>query len=285
MCSPAPYSRPKRRIVSRKQVVLRTAKGSYIYAPAPGSVHTDHGVVTITHGRFKHVLKGVRYKRKGNPRFHGARIGVATGRKVIYSVYEDGKQIDAMPFAIRNDSKRKPRLVMKGARKVKPQSEAGVMGPGDEHCAVWHTSESNPGTTGPVLDWVQSQGSQYTIIWDPYEKNPKKRFTQIFQADDGARALKNADNDSYGTNRHGKIRIQICVIGRAGNAPLVKSPMYGRRDLMEWLDDWGIPRVLNLDLGRSKHNWEKSGHTTHRSCPGNDHGDPGAINKKRLLGP
>jgi hypothetical protein len=61
--------------------------------------------------------------------------------------------------------------------------------------------------------------------------------------------------------------------------------MYGRRDLMEWLDDWGIPRVLNLDNSRSKKNWEKSGHSTHRSCPGNDHTDPGKINKKRLLGP
>ena len=282
MCNPAPYSTPKRRVIRRKQVSRVTAKGSYIYAPVHGAVSIDGDTVTLTRGAQKHVLKGVRYTRK-HKLYAGARIGVATGRRVYYSVYVDGIAIDALHFARLRDSKRKRRMLMKDARKVTPKDEAGVMGPGRERCAVWHTSESNPGTSDIVLDWVQMQGSQYTIIWDPYEKNPKKRFTQIFLPDDGARAVEN-DGD-YGTNRHGAVRVQICVIGRAGNAPLSKSPMYGRRDLMEWLDDWDIPRRLNLDNSRSRANWEKSGHTTHRSCPGNDHADPGKISKKRLLGP
>ncbi len=285
MCNPAPYSKPKRRLIRRNEVSLVTEKGSYIYAPVGGRLTFDKGIIVITHDNQKHILTNVQYKKSGAVCASGMRIGVATGKRVYYSVLKDDKPVDAMHFATLKDSKRKHHTVMKNARKIKPRSPAGDMGPGNERCAVWHTSESNPGTTEAVVSWVQMKGSQYTLIWDPYEKNPNKRFTQIFLPTDGARALENADNEAYGTNRHGAIRIQICVVGRAANKPLVKSPMYGRRDLMEWLDDWGIPRHLNLDNSRSKKEWEKSGHTTHRSCPGNDHTDPGPISKKRLLGP
>lgn len=288
MTSPVPYSEPKRRTFKYDELAFVTSKGSYVYAPATGHMDVIDGDVVIFDGHLRHILKNVRLGRNRAP-YPGARIGHATGRRVYYSVEYKEKGIwkrgNPMPTILRSDSQRRPRNLMPQAHKFTPTSPAGLMGPGNERCAVWHTSESDPGSIEIVADWVQDQGSQYHIIWDGYEKNPRKRFIQIFSPHEGARALENADNDQYGTNRHGKVRIQICVIGRAKKKPLVKSPMYGRRDLMEWLDDWNIPRKFNLDNGRSKHEWEKSGHTTHRSCPGNDHVDPGKINTKKLLGP
>jgi len=275
-------------LVRRQVLSFETAKGSYVYAPSGGRVEQDGDEVVILEGHLRHTLKGVRtFLTFNNELIPGARIGHATGRRVYYTVEYKANGVwslgDAMPTVRKNDSERRRRDVMHRAKKLTPASAAGEMGPGNERCVVWHTSESDPGSIEAVADWVQQQGSQYHLIWDSYEKNPRKRFIQIFQPEGGARSLMN--DGSYGTNRHGAVRIQICVIGRAKNNPLTKSPMYGRRALMEWLDSWDIPREFNLDNKRSRREWEKSGHTTHRSCPGNDHVDPGKIDTRKLLGP
>ena len=79
------------------------------------------------------------------------------------------------------------------------------------------------------------------------------------------------------TNRVGNIRIQVCVIGRANDNPLVTSPLKGWEKLRLWLRSWGIPEVDARDWARSRDAWFRSGHTDHRSAPGNDHYDPGRI--------
>lgn len=165
MASPVPYSQPKHRVIRHDELSFVTAKGAYVYAPAAGTMEVVDDTVVIFDGHLRHVLKNVRLGRKRAP-FPGARIGHATGRRVYYSVeYKDGRLWrtgDPMPTILRGDSQRRPRHLMPHAHKIVPTSPPGVMGPGNERSAVWHTSESDPGSIEIVADWVQQQGSSTT---------------------------------------------------------------------------------------------------------------------------
>jgi len=165
-------------------------------------------------------------------------------------------------------------------RWLKPTAAGGEMTGGNELAAVWHTTESGPGTIVGVAKWVQQQQSQYTILID----KTTGQMIQFFPADKGARAVKN-DGD-FPTNRHGKIRVQIGVVGRAADGPLTGGADKSMKVLMKWLSDLGVPEVFAVDPNdpvRSRRKWGRSGHHTHSSCPGNDHVDPGKINRRWLF--
>lgn len=281
MSSPAPYSKPKRRVLNKKTLKFKTSPGSYIYAPIRGNVTSKRGVVIIENEKgFNHTLTNVKLTKRGKV-IAGERIGYALKKSVVYTRYYKNKIVDAMPAVERNDGP-KPHEWMPGVKKDHASGEAGVMGPGNERKAVWHTSESGNDSNAiyGVCNWVKRQRSEYTIVWNPYTG----QLVQLLPADVGARSVMNGY--TIAANRHGKICIQICVIGRAANAPLVKSPMKGRRQLMEWLDSWGIPRENITADNRSVSQWQKSGHTTHRSAPKpNDHTDPGPVDWNRLFSP
>lgn len=282
MASPAPYSKPKRRILNKKTVKFKTAKGSYIYAPTSGKAYQARGGVIIkAEGKTVHLLSGVKLNKPGKYSA-GERIGRATGSKVIYKKKNGKEIVDAMVTVNRKNNWPDPKKGMPGAKWVGHSGEPGQMGPGDERKAVWHTSESGNDSNAiyGVAEWVKRQQSEYTIAWNPYTG----QVVQFFAADQGARAVMNGY--TIPANRHGKICIQVCVIGRGANAPLVKSPMKGRREIMEWLDSWGIPRKDITSNNRSVSKWKESGHTTHRSAPQpNDHTDPGPINWNKLFAP
>lgn len=281
MASPAPYSQPKRRLLNKKTLKFATSPGSFVYAPADGRLYqAKDGVVIKTEGGFLHMLSGVRAVKPGRY-IAGERIGRARSNKIIYTKRNKKEGIvDAMPVVLRKDAPT-PKEWMPGADK-KPSGGAGEMGPGSEHKVVWHTSESGNDSNSihGVVSWVKQQSSEYTIVWNPYTG----QLVQLFPATGGARAVMNGY--TIAANRHGEVCIQVCVIGRAANAPLVKSPMKGRRELMEWLDSWGVPRKSLVNNSRSVSQWMKSGHTTHGSAPKpNDHTDPGPIDFKKLFAP
>lgn len=291
MCSPVFYSKPKAGLVDPLATVFKTKRGSYVYAPVTGvlSAVGDDAVVTTETG-YRHVLKNVRIPKAKTAGVvkSGERIGFARGRRVRYNRFgPNGKKLRTDVVVARKKMAHKVSRIFYAATMRVPTNPAGVMGPGTERKVVWHTSESEPSSgISPVADWVQMMGSQYTLIWNPYEEDRSKRFLQLYPSNAGARALKNAGD--YPTNRHGRYCIQICVIGRAKDAPLATSPMYGRRELLEWLDYHRIPRKLlynQLNPSRSRANWEMNGHTGHVACPGNDHTDPGRISKRKLFGP
>lgn len=281
MASPVPYSQPKRRLLDKKTLKFATAPGSFVYAPADGRLYpAKDGVVIKTENGILHMLSGVKPVKPGRY-VAGERIGRARGNSVIYTKRNKKEGIvDAMPVVLRKDAP-PPKEWMPGADK-KPSSGAGEMGPGNEHKVVWHTSESGNDSNAihGVVNWVKQQSSEYTIVWNPYTG----QLVQLFPATGGARAVMNGY--TIPANRHGEVCIQVCVIGRAANAPLVKSPMKGRRELMEWLDSWDIPRKSLVNNSRSVSEWMKSGHTTHGSAPKpNDHTDPGPIDFKKLFAP
>lgn len=281
MASPVPYSKPKRRLLNKKTLKFKTAPGSFIYAPIDGKVTSKNGLVVIENAKgFEHTLSNVKLTKRGSVQA-GERIGHASKKFIVYTRFYQGKIADAMPTVNRKDAIA-PKEWMPGAKKDHANGEAGQMGPGNERKVVWHTSESGNDANAihGVVNWVKQQRSEYTICWNPYTG----QLIQLFPAHVGARAVMNGY--SIAANRHGKICIQVCVIGRWGNEPLVKSPMKGRRELMEWLDSWGIPRENITNNNRSVSEWQKSGHTTHRSAPKpNDHTDPGPVNWNRLFAP
>ena len=281
MASPVPYSEPKRRLLNKNTVKFKTSKGSFVYAPVDGKAYQARdGVIVKSPTGAIHTLTNVRLTKPGKY-IAGERIGRATGNSVVYSRRVSGKLEDAMVAVKRNDAPA-PKKMFGPAKYVGHSGEAGVMGPGNELKVVWHTSESgnDENAINGVASWVKQQQSEYTVAWNPYTG----QFVQFMPADVGARSVMNGY--TIPANRHGKICIQVCVIGRADNAPLSKSPMKGRRELMEWLDSWGIPRVNITSESRSVSQWQKSGHTTHRSAPRpNDHTDPGPIDWNKLFAP
>lgn len=281
VASPVPYSTAKRRLLNKKTVKFVTAPGSFVYAPATGKAYQAKGGVVLKDENGKvHALSNVKLSKPGKYSA-GERMGKATAKSVTYSK-KSGKAYDDAMLAVKHDNGPAPKKFMPGVKTVGHNGEAGEMGPGSERKVVWHTSESGNDSAAidGVVNWVKQQQSEYTIAWNPYTG----QFRQFFPADVGARSVMNGY--SIPANRHGKVCIQVCVIGRAANAPLVKSPMKGRRELMEWLDSWGVPRKDITNNDRSGPAWMKDGHTTHRSAPRpNDHTDPGPIDFKKLFAP
>ena len=152
-------------------------------------------------------------------------------------------------------------------------------GPGHVRAVVWHTSESSPDADpAAIARYVIGQSSEYHLIWRPTDG----KIVQLIAADEAARSLRN--DGWYRTNRVGSVRIQICVVGRAQDAPLTRSPLAGWDRLRAWLRSWNVPEVDARDDSRSRARWAQSGHSTHRSAPGNDHTDPGSINFDLLFG-
>lgn len=162
---------------------------------------------------------------------------------------------------------------MPGAEKS--PSIGGSMEGQNYKSVVWHTSESGhtAGTIDGVAKWVKQQSSEYNLLWNPWTGE----LVQLIAADRSGRALKNAAGN-YRTNRKGVIRLQVCVIGRVTDRPLAGgSPMKKADYVMAWIRELGVPDKVNTSTTRQKSDWEKSGHTTHRWAPGNDHYDPGLV--------
>ena len=145
----------------------------------------------------------------------------------------------------------------------------GRMNGGSVRAVVWHTSESSPDADPmAIARYVAQRGSEYHVIWNPRSG----KMVQLIPAGQSARAL--ANNGSMQTNRTGRVRIQICVVGRVADNPLKNSPMKGWSALRAWLASWGVPETDARDWTRSATTWTtRSGHTDHKSCPGNNHHD------------
>lgn len=274
MANPAPYSKPRRSKLNRKTVVCKTAKGSRVYAPAGGVVKaTKSGVVVVTKKGVMHRIRNVtvRPKKRGQKVKAGAWIAKANGNRLRYKrIAANGAQWDAMPIA-KKDNNKKSGNWMPGVTRM-PNSGGGDMSsaPGSERKVVWHTTESDhkAGVINSVARYTTSKLISYHVLWNP----ATGEFVQTYPADVAARSLMNAPG--LATNRHGQVCIQISIVGRGSERPLKRGRVLkGRRKLLEWLDGHGIPRDVITSDSRSVSQFTKSGHTNHRSAPGNDHTD------------
>ncbi|WP_318200141.1 peptidoglycan-binding protein LysM [Streptomyces sp. SCL15-4] len=173
----------------------------------------------------------------------------------------------------------------------------GVIGgamdtPGHPPRVVHHTTESPAG--GRYLESVGSYlmlvACEPQLIYCPVTD----RVGQFGSLHLSARALRN--DGARRTNREGRVCIQIEVLGRArkpwttGWDP-AKKP--GWRKILAAVRSWDVPDLFPAGRpaaypgpgkSRSRSVWRSAGgHFGHVDVPGNDHGDPGAIDTAKVL--
>ncbi|MFI1482424.1 peptidoglycan-binding protein [Streptomyces sp. NPDC020747] len=155
---------------------------------------------------------------------------------------------------------------------------------------VWHTTESGAGDAAfrSVTAHLISVAAEPHLLYDP----TTDRLGQFGPLNASARALRN--DGSTRTNRVGKVCIQIEVLGRAGKpftATWKPGPNY--RAMMAAIRSWKIPDTFPAGrlatsgadaTNRPRTIWmSKGGHYGHANIPGNDHWDPGDIDKSALF--
>jgi hypothetical protein len=151
---------------------------------------------------------------------------------------------------------------------------------------VWHTTESGHGDASfkNVGAYLISIGAEPHILYDP----TTDRIAQYGPLNQSARALKN--DGLTRTNRTGKVCIQIEVLARA-NTPFTGywKPGPNFKALMRAIRSWGIPDAwpggsCAPGASRNRSTWAgKGGHYGHCHVPGNDHWDPGNINRAAIF--
>ncbi|PZT71586.1 peptidoglycan-binding protein LysM [Streptomyces sp. AC1-42T] len=165
--------------------------------------------------------------------------------------------------------------------------------PGNPPRVVHHTTESPAG--GKYLESIGSYlirvASEPQLIYCPVTD----RVGQFGPLNQSGRALRN--DGSRRTNREGRVCIQIEVLGRAAqpwttNWDSGKKP--GWRKILAAARSWGVPdawpagappKYPGGSSARSRSTWQnKGGHFAHAHIPGNDHGDPGAVDTRKILG-
>ncbi|MPY41435.1 peptidoglycan-binding protein [Streptomyces phyllanthi] len=164
--------------------------------------------------------------------------------------------------------------------------------PGNPPRVVHHTTESPAG--GKYLESVASYlikvAAEPHLIYCPVTD----RIGQFGSLAHSARALRN--DGSRRTNREGLVCIQIEVLGRAATPwtddwdPMRKP---GWQKILAAIRSWGVPdswpagpppKYPGGSAPRSRSTWQsKGGHFGHSHVPGNDHGDPGAIDTGKIL--
>jgi hypothetical protein len=152
--------------------------------------------------------------------------------------------------------------------------------------AVWHTTEGGHGNTSfkNVGAYLISIGAEPHILYDP----TTDRLGQYGPLNESARALRN--DGLTRTNRTGRVCIQIEVLARA-NTPFTGywKPGPNFKALMRAIRSWGVPDVWPAGscapgASRSRTTWAtKGGHYGHCHVPGNDHWDPGNIDRAAIF--
>ncbi|MFD4234300.1 peptidoglycan-binding protein [Streptomyces sp. NPDC058542] len=181
---------------------------------------------------------------------------------------------------------------IKEAERLGDGSIGGAMdSPGAPGRVVWHTTESGHGNTyfKNIGDYLIRAGAEPHILYDPNTD----RLGQYGPLNQSARALKN--DGGTRTNRTGRVCIQVEVLARASN-PFTGywKPGPNFKALMRAIRSWGVPDTwpagalakvyADKNASRNRTTWAtKGGHYGHSNIPGNDHWDPGNIDRAALL--
>lgn len=181
-----------------------------------------------------------------------------------------------------------------GVERLGDQSIGGSMDyPGNPPRVVHHTTESGSGSGvfTSMASYLIRVSSEPQVLYDP----SSDRLGQFGPLNQSARALRNESNGRR-TNREGKVCIQIEVCARAAKPwtsgwDPAKKPNYQK--LIAAIRAWGVPdtwpagalaKTYGSSTSRSSSTWHgKGGHYGHCNVPGNDHWDPGNIDKSKIL--
>lgn len=181
-----------------------------------------------------------------------------------------------------------------GAIRIGDGSIGGAMDtPGNPPRVTLHTTESPAG--GGYLESMSSYlievASEPQLVYCPVTD----RIAQLGPLHQSARALRN--DGARRTNREGRVNIQIEVLGYARNPWTTgwdPGQKPGWRSILAAARSWGVPDAFPAgppapypgpDKPRSRSVWQnKGGYFGHCDVPGNDHGDPGALDTAKVLG-
>jgi hypothetical protein len=158
---------------------------------------------------------------------------------------------------------------------------------------VWHTFEA--GYTLSAMSaarYLLEHGLEVHFTFNPRTGD----IVQILPASRAGRGLRNLSGGVQ-TNRQGKVCLQVEVVGYAAHPFTAALTAVGRAGLARLVDfarSHGIPDVFPAgpppaypggSSPRSVSTWTtEAGHYGHSQIPENDHGDPGAIDVRELLG-
>lgn len=177
-----------------------------------------------------------------------------------------------------------------GAESLGPDTGGAMDTPDLPPRVVWHTVECPPGRGYFVsmASYLKREGVWPQVLLDP-ETDSLGQFGRLDRA---GRALRN--DGSTRTNRTGRVCIQIEVLGRAAQPFTDQAtwrPGGNFRALMAAIRSWGVPDRFPMGnppkypggSRRDRDVWlHQAGHYGHANVPGNDHGDPGAIDPSKL---
>lgn len=188
-------------------------------------------------------------------------------------------------------------LWVPGAERLTPSSPGGAITSTAPPRIVWHCTEAQPGTSAV---WTSMQrvligkGAEPHLLYDPVTD----RLGQFLALNVSGRALRN--DGATRTNRVGRVCIQVEVIAYSSK-PFTAywKPGQNWRALIAAIRSWGIPdsqpagpfpRFIDSpphnvpENDRDRPTWlSKAGHFSHSQIPGNDHGDPGAVDFAAML--
>ncbi|MEU8136570.1 hypothetical protein [Streptodolium elevatio] len=177
-----------------------------------------------------------------------------------------------------------------GAEQLGPDTGAAMDTPNLPPRVVWHTVEcpTGRGYFQSMASYLKRESVWPQVLLDP-ETDSLGQFGRL---DRSGRALRN--DGTTRTNRTGRVCIQIEVLGRAAQPFTAQStwrPGAKFRALMAAIRSWGIPDRFPMGdppkypggSRRDRAVWlNQAGHYGHANVPGNDHGDPGAIDPAKL---
>jgi hypothetical protein len=189
---------------------------------------------------------------------------------------------------------------MPGIRYVRAGADGGPLKGGAPR-VVWHVLEADPQrlSARSAAQRLDQGGYPSHLVWNPHNGE----IIQLIPIIRAARALSSADGPGLAgwpgnardgnVNAEGRVCAQICVVAQA-DAPFTEGPMVGRREILTWLDSWGIPRSWPAGRPapfpechatvRSRRLWARGGHFGASQVPGLTVTGPGAINPERLTG-
>jgi hypothetical protein len=190
-----------------------------------------------------------------------------------------------------------PVVWMSGVQQLPTSAPGGLITSTAQPRVVWHTVEATSGSDSAwagSIRTLNAKGAEPHILYDPLDD----RIGQFLALDRSARALRN--DGASKTNRVGRACIQVEVIARAAE-PFTNywQPGPNFAALMDAIRSWAIPDFWPAGppprfVASPPHNvpedprwawtWEnRGGHYGHSQIPGNDHGDPGAIDVTALF--
>jgi hypothetical protein len=165
---------------------------------------------------------------------------------------------------------------------------------------VWQVLGADPRTVSgrSAAQRLALCGQASHLVWNPLS-GEIVQLIPIVRAACALGPLEPAGPAQYGQpadtaiGTEGRLCVQICVVA-FGHRPFTAVPMGGLREIMAWLDSWGVPRTWpggrpapfpdGRPAVRSRRLWARGGHFGASQVPGLTATGPGAIDVERLTG-